>query len=215
MKGFTRYYRDPAFCAEVDQQFEMAKAATRPGIWITYAIHDPSEVDHIGNRPDGLIRYVGQSKQFGTRVRDRMASAGRATRHPTDRIDGLLYEIMSNNGPAPRWSVLDEVTTAIESFVSETNWTIRLRAQGYPLVNQWAEQRLGTLEIDRYGVPTKRLWPITAADAIGSDIDVVILDPATGEEIEFDLAALPPHTRLQKIKAHAKDRGCRARLVVR
>ena len=117
MKGFTRYYRDGAFKADVDEQFALAAAATRPGLWITYAIHDPTQLDYIENRPEGLIRYVGQSKQFATRVRDRMTTAGRAVKQPTDKIDDLLYDIM-RRGPAPRWTVLDEVRSAIESLVS-------------------------------------------------------------------------------------------------
>lgn len=215
MKRFTRYYREPDFRLQVDEQLALAKAATVPGSWITYAIHDPSAPDHIDNRPQGIIRYVGQSKQFHIRVKDRMASAGRAIKRPSDHIDGLLYEIMARGGPAPKWTILERVQTAIDSLVSETNWTTRLRARGYPLVNRWSEQRLGTLDIDRYGVPEKRLWALTAADAIGSDIDVLIHDPATRQDLMFDLTAMPPTTRLQKIRAHASSRGCRARLIVR
>jgi len=84
-------------------------------------------------------------------------------------------------GSAPRWSVLDEVGSAIESLVSETNWKIELRAMGYPLVNQWHEHKVGTLEIDRYQVDAKRLWQMTPDDAIGSEIDLVICDPTTLE----------------------------------
>jgi hypothetical protein len=214
MKDFTRYYHDPAFKVEVDAQFALAASVTQPGVWITYAIHDPTQPDHIQDRPEGLIRYVGQSKQFATRVRDRMTTAGRAVNHPTDNIDGLLYDIMLR-GRAPRWTVLEEVGSAIESLVSETNWTIKLRALGYPLINQWTEHKLGTLRIDRYAVDHKRLWPITTSDAIGSDIDVAVRDVGSGEEIVVDLSLFPPTTRLQKIKADAKAKGRSARLIVR
>jgi len=214
MRGFTRYYRDAEFKRQVDEQFALADAVTRRGIWITYAIHDPTRMDASEGRPHGLIVYVGQSKQFSTRVRDRMSTGGRAVKRPTDKIDGLLYDIMAR-GPAPRWSVLEEVDSAIESLVSETNWTIRLRAKGCPLVNQWAEHKLGALEIDRYAVDHKRLWPITATDALGSAIDVVVRDPGTREEVLVDLSSLPPSTRLQEIKSHANGTGRRARLVVR
>jgi hypothetical protein len=214
MKGITPFYRDPSFKAQVDAQFALADSATRSGVWITYAIHDPSRRDHIAGRPEGLIVYVGQSKQFGIRVRDRMSTAGRAMKRPSDNIDGLLYDIMSR-GHVPRWSVLEEVDSALSSLVSETNWTVRLRAKGYPLVNRWTEHKLGTLEIDRYAVAHKRLWPITAADAIGSNVGVVLRDLATGKKVVVDLKTIPPNTRLQKIKAHAKETGRRARLIVR
>jgi hypothetical protein len=108
-----------------------------------------------------------------------------------------------------------EVHSAIDSLVSETNWTIKLRAKGYPLVNQWTEHKLGTREIDRYDVDHKRLWPITTADAIGSRIDVVVRDLATEEEYVVDLSLFRPTTRLQVIKADAKAKGRRARLIVR
>jgi hypothetical protein len=214
MKSSTRYYRDPEFKAEVDAQFALAAAATRKGLWITYAIHDPTVPDHIEQRLEGLIRYVGQTKDFGKRVPKRMRTAGRAVKRPTDNIDGLLYDVMAR-GPAPRWTVLEEVESAIDSLVSETNWTIKLRAKGYPLVNQWTEHKLGTLEIDRYQVDPKRLWQITTEDAIGSDIDLIIRDLETGQELEVDLSIYPPHTRLYKIRDHAKAAGRRARLVIR
>lgn len=85
----------------------------------------------------------------------------------------------------------------------------------YPLVNQWTEHKLGTLEIDRYGLDPKRLWPITAADAIGSNIDLVVYDPQSHEEVLVDLTTVPPNTRLQIVKAHAKAKGRRARLIIR
>lgn len=118
-------------------------------------------------------------------------------------------------GPAPRWSVLEEVPSAIDSLVSETNWTIKLRAKGYPLVNQWTEHKLGTLEIDRYQVDPKRLWQLTTEDAIGSDIDLIIRNLETGQELGVDLSIYPPDTRLYKIRDHAKAAGRRARLIIR
>ena len=63
-KAFTRYYRDPQFRAGVDEQFAMADAVTRPGVCITYAIHDPTRPDHIDGRAEGLVIYVGQTKEF-------------------------------------------------------------------------------------------------------------------------------------------------------
>jgi hypothetical protein len=214
MKRFTRYLRDPKFKAQVDAELTLAAAATRQGLWITYAIHDPTVPDHIEGRAEGLIRYVGQTKDFGKRVRKRMSTAGGAVRRPTDKIDGLLYDVMAR-GPAPRWSVLEEVGAVIDSLASETNWTIRLRAKGYPLVNQWTEHKLGTLEIDRYGVESKRLWQVTTKDAIGSNIDVVVRDNATGKEHLVDLAIYPPETRLYIIRDHARAASRRARLVIR
>ncbi|WP_126175019.1 hypothetical protein [Tsuneonella rigui] len=213
MKGFTRYYRDPDFKLQVDEQFALAREVTRPGVWITYAIHDPTEVDSVGGRAQGSIRYVGQTKNFGNRVKKRMSTAGRAVGRPTDNIDGLLWDVMSR-GPAPRWSVLEEVGSAIESLVSETNWVIDLRAQGYPLVNQWSENKHGTQKVSRYNVDPKRLWQITTEDAIGSNVGLSVRDPVSGQEVHVDLSIYPRGTRLYKIRDHARQSGRRARIVI-
>lgn len=214
MKHRVRYFYDSKFRAEVDAQFQFAASATREGVWITYAIHDPTELDPFGGHPEGLIRYVGQTKNFAKRVRERMRTAGRAVNRSTNRVDGLLYDVMAR-GPAPRWSILEEVHTALDSLVSETNWTARLRAKGYPLVNQWAEHKPGATEIDRYQVDPKRLWRFTAEDAIGSNIDVIVFDPRSVEEYVVDLESFPPRTGLHVIRDHAKAAGRRARLRVR
>jgi hypothetical protein len=214
-KGFTRYYRDPEFRVAVDEQFALADAATEAGVWITYAIHDPTRVDQIGGERDGLIIYVGQSKEFRKRIRKRMSNAGRAVRRPTDRIDGACYDIMTK-GPPPRFSVRERTHSAIDSLVSETNTAKRLLAAGYPLLNQWTEQKFGGLDIDRQSIPHDWLWPITAADAIGSSIELIVRDNATGQELTVDLEAFPSTVRLREIRASIlKTGGRNVRLHVR
>ena len=157
-KAFTRYYRDPQFRAGVDEQFAMADAVTRPGVCITYAIHDPTRPDHIDGRAEGLVIYVGHTKEFQKRVRKRMRNAGTALRRPSDRIDGASYEIMARGG-VPRFTVLEETDCVLDSLVSETNWSKKLRSQGYPLLNQWTEQKFVGDDIDRWTVPHEWLWP--------------------------------------------------------
>jgi len=214
-KRFTRYFRDPQFRTAVDEQFAMADVAAESGIWITYAIHDPTRTDYIGGEADGLIIYVGQSKEFAKRIRKRMRQAGMAVKRPTDRIDGACYDIM-RKGPPPRFSVRERTTTAIDSLISETNTAKRLLAAGYPLLNQWAEQKFGGLEVDRASVPHDWLWPITAADAIGSGIDMIVRDLATRQEMTLDLSGFPSGTRLREIKATIMASGGRkVRLFVR
>lgn len=214
-KKFTRYYRDSDFRAAVDQQFALADLVCEPGVWITYAIHDPTRIDHIRSEPDGLIIYVGQSKEFAKRVRKRMRAAGTATRRPSDRIDGACYEIMAK-GTAPRFTVRNRTRSAIDSLISETNTAKDLLALGYPLLNQWTEQKFGGLRIDRYSIPHAWLWPMTVADAIGSGIDIIVRDLASDVEIEADLGSFPSNTRLREIKAMiAASGGRNARLRVR
>ena len=212
LRRFTRYQADPLFRAAVDGQFALAEAATNPGICITYAIHDPMQPDYIGGHLDGLIIYVGQSKEFSKRVRKRMRSAGTAVRRPRDRIDGACYDIMARGG-VPHFSVLDEVSCVLDSLVSETNWSKRLRAQGYPLLNQWTEQKFGGADIDRWTVPHDWLWPMAAADAIASRVDLIVIDAA--HEHTADLSSFPPTMRLRDICDLMRSAGRKARLHVR
>ncbi len=212
-KSFTRYWRDPAFRAAVDEQFVRADAATEPGICVTYAIHDPTQPDHIGAEPDGLIIYVGETKEFNKRVRKRMRGAGVATRRPPDRIDGACYDIMVR-GAAPKFSVRDRTRSKLDSLVSETNTAKRLRALGYPLLNQWTEQKFGGSDIERSTVPHDWLWPLTVVDAVASGIGVIVRDVQSGQEMILDLTALPSSTRLREIKAHQRGLGRRVRLHV-
>jgi hypothetical protein len=213
-RSFTRYYRDPQFKAAVDEQFAGADQAHTAGTWITYAVHDPTRQDAIGGRSEGPIIYVGQSKEFPKRIRKRMRDAGTAIRRPRDRIDGACYDIMCR-GAVPKFTVLEHATTAIDSLISETNWTKKLRGVGYHLLNQWTEQKFGGRDIDRHSVPHDWLWPLTISDALGSEIDLIVTEPATGVEIVANLGSFPPNTRLRDVRALLKDQGRRARLVVR
>ena len=211
-RSFTRYVRDPDFRRAVDREFAKADVSAKTSKCITYAIHDPTKPDQIGGHPEGLIIYVGQTKEFGKRVRKRMRNAGTAVNRPRDRIDGACYDIMARGG-VPRFSVLEEVSCVLDSLVSETNWSKRLRAQGYPLLNQWTEQKFGGAEIDRRTVPHDWLWPMTAADAMASNIDLVIAEGT--KEITPELSAFPPKMRLRDIREALKAPGRKVRLHVR
>jgi hypothetical protein len=204
VKRFTRYWRDREFRAAVDEEFARAALASAEGGWITYGIYDSLRPDPSGRYP-GLIIYVGQTKEFSKRVRKRMSDAGRATARPTDRIDGALYDLMQRGG-VPCFLVLDRVTNAIDSFVSETNWAKQLRAQGYPLLNQWTEQRFGGLPIDRYTVPHDWLRRLAVEDALEAGIDMVLRKKATGEEVMLDLSAFRPKEFLRAVRSAALQR---------
>lgn len=49
VKRFTRYLQDPQFRAAVDREKARAKIESGQTGWITYAIHDPTTPDHIGD----------------------------------------------------------------------------------------------------------------------------------------------------------------------
>ena len=205
---------DARFRAAIDAQLARADAAVEPGMWLTYAIHDPSKPDTVGGEGEGLILYVGQTRQFAKRVRKHLRVAGAATRRPADRVDGACYDVMTR-GAVPHFSVRERTHTAIDSLVSETNLARRLIAAGYPLVNRWPLQRTAGPAIDRMAVPHAWLWPLTARDAIDSGIDLIARDPETGTALATDLAAFPSTMRLSAIRAALKARGLRCRLHVR
>ena len=119
------------FRAAIDRERVRAKLESEQTGWITYAIHDPTTPDDVGEF-NTLIVYVGQSKDFASRVDRRLREAGTATRRPTSYVEGLMYDIMSRGG-VPRFRVIERAQDAIDSFVSETNWAQRYIAQGYPL----------------------------------------------------------------------------------
>jgi hypothetical protein len=202
-KRFTQYWRDPEFRAAVDFEFEYADREGRLASWITYAIHDPTRPDPSGKR-DSLIIYVGQSKEFAKRVRKRMRDAGTAVRRPLRQIDGALYDVMAR-GRVPQFRVLERVGDAVASFVSETNWAKRLKAEGYPLLNKWTEQKFGGLPITRSTVPHEWLWRLAVEDAIEAGLDIIIMNKDTGQDLVLDLADIPPKTLLRDVKAGALE----------
>ncbi|GAC1591064.1 MAG: hypothetical protein NVS3B5_22910 [Sphingomicrobium sp.] len=81
-----------------------------------------------------MIIYVGQPRQCDIQVDDRLKAAGQAVKRPTDRSDGALWDGMKR-GRIPRFRVIQRMTDAISSFVSETNWAKQSLKQGYPLRN--------------------------------------------------------------------------------
>jgi hypothetical protein len=178
-----------------------------------YAFHDPTQPDHIGGEPEGLIIYVGETKEFAKRVRKRMRNAGTATSRPEDSIDGACYDIMLK-WQAPKFTIRERTRSKLDSLVSETNTAKRLLGAGYLLLNKWTEQKFGGREMGCSDVPHNWLWPLTVSDAIASEIGVIIRDVQTGKEIEVDLSALSPATRLRDIKAQV-GLGRQVRLHVR
>ncbi|WP_265569391.1 hypothetical protein [Sphingomicrobium nitratireducens] len=130
--------------AGIDRELARAQLESEKPGWITYAIHDPTTLDHVGQF-NTLIVYVGQTKNFASRVKRRLREAGTATRRPTSYVEGLMYDIMRRGG-VPRFRVIERAKDAIDSFVSETNWAQDYIAQGYPLRNKWKSR----------GIPARR-----------------------------------------------------------
>jgi len=204
VKRFTRYWQDPQFRAAVDREKVRAKLESEQKGWITYAIHDPTTPDHVGEF-NTLIVYVGQSKDFALRVDRRLREAGTATRRPTSYVEGLMYDIMRRGG-VPRFRVIERVDDAIASFVSETNWAQHYIAQGYPLRNKWDEQRRPGEAMTRERVPHKWLWRLAVEDAIGAKFTIVAIDKLSGKSLEIDLAAERPKELLRVVRSKLEMR---------
>ena len=97
MKRVTRYWQGPEFRTAVDREKARARVESEQKERVTYAIHDPTTPDYVGEF-NTLIVYVGQSKDFGSRVDRRLREAGTATRRPTSHVEGLMYDIMRRGG---------------------------------------------------------------------------------------------------------------------
>lgn len=204
VKRFTRYWQDPEFRAAVDRELARAKLEGEQGGWVTYAIHDPTTPDHVGEF-NTLIVYIGQSKEFASRVKRRLREAGTATRRPTSYVEGLMYDIMRRGG-VPRFRVIERTPDAIDSFVSETNWAQHYAAQGYPLRNKWKEQKRPGEPMTRATVPHKWLWRLAVEDAIKARFTIVALDKSSGTSIEIDLSAERPKELLRTVRSNLEKR---------
>jgi hypothetical protein len=203
-KAGTRYRSDVEFRAAIDEELSQARRETRPAVWTTYCIHDPSTPD-LEEHPDGLRTYVGQTKAFDKRVSKWLKLAGAATADPAEEITGLLYRLMVG-GIVPRFRVLSRTGSAIDSLVSETNWARKLINSGYTLANKWDEHRVGGDPVDRYGVPKKRLWEMTWEDAIGSRIHLLVTSKDGRHKQMIDFTHFPPRMRLSEIRSSCLQR---------
>lgn len=204
VKRFTRYWQDPTFRAAVDSEKARARLVGELKGWITYAIHDPTTPDHVGEF-NSLIVYVGQSKVFPSRVDRRLREAGTATRRPTSYVEGLMYDIMRRGG-VPRFRVIERVDDAIASLVSETNWAQRYISQGYPLRNKWQEQRRPGETMTRETVPHKWLWRLAVEDAIEAGFTIVVLDKLSGNSLKVDLSAERSKELLRVVRSKLETR---------
>lgn len=206
VKHLSRYWRDPQFRAAIDREKARARLECEQKGWITYAIHDPTTPDHVGAF-NTLIVYVGQSKDFASRVDRRLREAGTATHRPTSYVEGLMYDIMRRGG-VPRFRVIARVDDGIASFVSETNWAQHYIAQGYPLRNKWNEQRRPGETMTRDTVPHKWLWRLAVEDAIEARFTIVAIDQLSGKSLKIDLAGERPKDLLRAVRSKLEMRMC-------
>lgn len=179
-----------------------AQAAEREGGWITYLARDPRQVDLKGNR--GWPIYVGQSKEFGKRVRNHLRTSEKlAQAH--DSVRKRIKEIL-HDGYVPVFEVLDRQPTRLLSLLSETNFARACRRRGYDIANLRRLQNEAGPPITRQDIPLEWLWEFRLEEAIADGIQLRIGCKACGAALAVELGpfqrvAEPPKD-LRAIRSH-------------
>ncbi len=149
---------------------EAARAAEREGGWITYLARDPRGHDLKGNL--GWLIYVGQSKEFGTRVYNHLRKSEKLTQSHDSvrkRIKAILH-----SRHVPIFEVLDRQPTRLLSLVSETNFARACRRRGYDIANLRRLQNVAGPPVERRDIPADWLWDFSLEEANADDIRVRI-----------------------------------------
>ena len=201
----ARYYADPEHrrvAALIDAEVRKAREAEKAGGWITYLIRDPRGYDKRGNT--GVPIYVGQTKEFGRRVRSRFDRCEKAAT-ARDSIERRLSELL-HLGIVAQYQVLERAPTRLTSLVSETRWARLCVSRGYDIANRWAEHRATDLSFGRHDVPAVRLWEFTLDEAIEDAIVIQLGCRSCRQTLDIDLVHFlrvgQPPTDLRGIKAN-------------
>lgn len=170
--------------AAIRAAIEAARAAEGEGGWITYLARDPRRLDLKGN--PGWPFYVGQSKEFGKRVRNHLRTSEKLAQ-PHDSVRKRIKEIL-HAGQVPTFEVLDRQPTLLLSLVSETNFARACRRRGYDIANLRRLQNVAGPPITRHDIPKDWLWEFSLEDAIADAIRIRIACKACGEVLLIDAA---------------------------
>ena len=179
--------------AAIRVAIEAARTAESEGGWITYLARDPRRVDLKGNL--GWPIYVGQSKEFGKRVRNHLRTSEKlAQAH--DSVRKPVREIL-HDGHVPSFEVLDRQPTRLLSLVSETNFARACRRRGYDIENLRRLQNKAGPPIGSHDIPTDWLWEFSLEEAALDEIRVRLRCRECREALSIDLShfarlATPP-----------------------
>lgn len=189
----------------IKEEVRRVSGLTREMTYVTYAIRDPSEIDHRGH-PDGPRIYVGQSKQMHIRANDHMKEGGRATVGAKCKAREI-YRILEK-GVVPKFEVLENTETLLASLISETLWARRSVWLGYKLANQWREHRSREKPEGVKSVPSERYLEFTVAEAALDGVRVNLNCTSCGYDKPLDLETLEPQKRLGTIRKSSKCPSC-------
>lgn len=168
--------------AAIRAAIDVALEAEREGGWITYLARDPRRVDLKGN--PGWPIYVGQTKEFGKRVRNHLRTSEKlAQAHDSirKRIRAILH-----SEHVPIFEVLDRQPTRLLSLVSETNFARACRRRGYEIANLRRLQNVAGPPIGRRDIPADWLWEFNLEEAIADGIWVRIGCKSCGEALSLE-----------------------------
>ena len=168
--------------AGIRSAIEVAREAERERGWITYLARDPRRMDLKGN--PGWPIYVGQTKEFGKRVRNHLRTSEKlAQAH--DSVRKRIREIL-HAGHVPIFEVLERQPTRLLSLVSETNFARACRRRGYDIANLRSLQNVAGPPIDRRDIPADWLWEFSLEEAIADGIRLRIGCKSCGEAISLE-----------------------------
>jgi hypothetical protein len=141
-------------------------------------------VDLRGNL--GWPIYVGQSKEFGKRVRNHLRTSEKlAQAH--DSVRKRFREIL-HDGHVPIFEVLERQPTRLLSLVSETNFARACRRRGYDIANLRRLQNQAGPPISSHDIPTDWLWDFSLEEAIADGIGVRLGCRECRETLLIDLS---------------------------
>lgn len=197
-----RYVRDPQlrdFQARVRQEVKRIGELADGLGYVVYAIRDPTQIDKRRHHEHGPPIYVGQSKQITVRANDHMRDGGET--YDSSRCKaGLLKRVMTR-WRVPRFEILDTAPTHVTSLIAETVWARRFAWLGYDLANKWPEHRTKEPPRGLLSVPEKRLWNLTAGEAIQDQVSVHLECQACAIRREVNLLELRPETPLRSLRS--------------
>ncbi|MCL6683453.1 GIY-YIG nuclease family protein [Sphingomonas alba] len=172
--------------AAIERQIALAQAANQEGTWITYLMRDPRRPDLRGN-PAGWPVYVGQTDEFGQRVRNHLRKSEKLAR----KGKGIKYRLkeLLHAGVVPNFEVLDRQPTRLQSLLSETNYARLCRTRGYDIANQTTLQNKAGPPITKEDLPKKWLRQFTLEQAEQDGIEVEVVCCACGERAAVSVSA--------------------------
>ena len=170
----------------IEEKIALAREAEEQGIWITYLIRDPRRADLRGDAA-GWPVYVGQTDEYGRRVRNHLRKSEKLAR----RGKGIKYRLKAllHAGVVPNFEVLDRQPTRLCSLLSETNYARLCRSKGYDIANQTTLQNVAGPPVTISDLPVKWLWAFTLSQAAQDGIQIQLVCRACGEALFIPMSA--------------------------